>query len=55
MHGSGVVIYANDDKYEGDWLNGKKHGEGVYTWADGKILKGTILNDEPAIGSDIEK
>lgn len=27
--GTGTVVYANKDKYEGDWLNGKRHGVGA--------------------------
>ena len=27
--GSGTVVYSNKDKYEGDWLNGKRHGVGA--------------------------
>ena len=27
--GSGTVTYSNKDKYEGDWLNGKRHGVGA--------------------------
>ncbi len=27
--GSGTVVYPNKDKYEGEWLNGKRHGIGA--------------------------
>ena len=27
--GTGTVVYPNKDKYEGDWLNGKRHGVGA--------------------------
>lgn len=27
--GSGTVVYPNRDKYEGEWLNGKRHGIGA--------------------------
>lgn len=27
--GNGTVIYPNKDKYEGEWLNGKRHGVGA--------------------------
>jgi hypothetical protein len=27
--------FDNGDAYEGDWLNGKRHGRGVETYADG--------------------
>ncbi len=32
--------YANNDKYEGDWLEGKKSGTGMYTWNDGDYYDG---------------
>ena len=25
----------NGDAYEGEWLNGKFHGRGIMSWADG--------------------
>lgn len=27
--GTGTAVYPNKDKYEGDWLNGKRHGVGA--------------------------
>ncbi len=27
--GSGTVVYPNEDRYEGEWLNGKRHGIGA--------------------------
>jgi hypothetical protein len=27
--GSGTVVYPNKGKYEGEWLNGKRHGIGA--------------------------
>lgn len=27
--GTGTVVYPNKDKYEGDWVNGKRHGVGA--------------------------
>lgn len=29
--------YANGEKYEGRWLQGKKEGEGIYTRANVRI------------------
>jgi len=35
------VIYRPDGrKYDGDWKNGKQHGEGTYTSATGKTKRG---------------
>lgn len=30
--GSGKAVYANGDRYEGEFFEGKKHGSGQYTW-----------------------
>lgn len=30
--GSGKAIYANGDRYEGEFFEGKKHGSGQYIW-----------------------
>ena len=35
-HGKGIMTYADGNKYEGHWKNGKKHGLGTYTDADGQ-------------------
>ena len=40
MEGNGCFIKANGDKYEGEFLSGKKHGDGVITYADGNIYIG---------------
>jgi hypothetical protein len=31
-----LVKYGNGNAYEGEWLHGKRHGHGIYTWADGE-------------------
>jgi len=33
QHGKGKAIYKNGDEYEGDYEEGKRHGHGVYKWA----------------------
>ena len=35
-----ILIRPDGRKYEGQWLNGKQHGVGVYTSASGKSKKG---------------
>eukprot|EP00484_Ammonia_sp_Unknown_P022237 CAMPEP_0197041964 /NCGR_PEP_ID=MMETSP1384-20130603/18435_1 /TAXON_ID=29189 /ORGANISM="Ammonia sp." /LENGTH=201 /DNA_ID=CAMNT_0042472987 /DNA_START=64 /DNA_END=669 /DNA_ORIENTATION=+ len=37
--GKATVQYANGDTFEGDLVNGSKHGKGVYTW---KALKASF-------------
>ena len=29
-----LVKLDNGDAFEGEWLNGKMHGRGIYTWPD---------------------
>lgn len=40
-----IVIYPNGDKYEGEMMNDKKEGFGVYTWNNNKQYKGYWKND----------
>ena len=30
--GRGVLMYANNNRYEGEWKDSKPHGKGNYTW-----------------------
>jgi S1-C subfamily serine protease len=51
MHGQGTYIFADGDKYIGDWKDGKKHGQGTYIWGDksewaGDRYVGEFQNDE---------
>jgi len=41
--GAGV---PNVNQYEGDYLNDKKHGFGIFSWASGNIYKGEYFEDE---------
>ena len=34
MHGQGTIT-AGEEKYVGEWKDGKKHGQGTNTFADG--------------------
>ncbi|TAF33630.1 MAG: hypothetical protein EAZ57_05265 [Cytophagales bacterium] len=38
--GSGVWLDMDGSRYEGGWLNGKRHGDGKITLANGKIYEG---------------
>ena len=31
---------VSGDIYEGEMVNGKRHGQAVYTWPDGRVFKG---------------
>lgn len=41
MHGYGVYIYADGDKYEGEWREDKRHGRGtvIYAAPDGGVAE----------------
>jgi hypothetical protein len=44
------MIYRNGDKYEGEWMDGKRHGSGNSTYAqddpyDRKLYSGNWSND----------
>lgn len=34
------MTYVNGDVYTGNWIKGKKHGNGTYTYADGDYYDG---------------
>ena len=39
LEGYHNFFYQNGDKYEGEWLGGKKHGSGRYIRADGTVYE----------------
>jgi hypothetical protein len=43
-HGKGTDIFANGDRYSGDYVNGKPNGFGTYTWANGSYYEGEFKN-----------
>ena len=43
-YGHHTFKYANGDMYEGEWLDGRRHGTGVYTWASGDEYYGDWAN-----------
>lgn len=34
-HGTGQDKFASGDSYSGEYLDGKPHGKGTYTWSTG--------------------
>lgn len=36
---------GNNDKYEGEYINDKKCGYGIFTWAAGNVYKGNYEAD----------
>ena len=47
-------MFANGDKYIGQWREGKQHGTGKLIYANGDIFEGKWNNDR-IHGSGIEK
>lgn len=37
MEGKGVFTWVDGRKYEGEYLDDKKHGYGKFIWPDGRI------------------
>ncbi|MEQ8690825.1 MAG: hypothetical protein RIC89_08315 [Pseudomonadales bacterium] len=40
MHGTGTFVWANKDRYEGDFVEGRRVGMGQFTWASGAQYSG---------------
>ena len=44
--GKGIEYYSNENiKYDGDWINDKREGNGKYILEDGKYYIGQFKND----------
>ena len=41
------TIEKNADKYDGEWVNGRRHGHGTMTYAIGDIYDGEWRDDKP--------
>ena len=38
--GKAIASYENGDKYEGDFKDGLRHGQGTYTYKSGAVYTG---------------
>lgn len=38
MSGKGVLVYKNKDEYNGEFFEGKRHGEGKFTSFESKFI-----------------
>ena len=47
MKGHGTYTFHNGDKYEGEWKEGKKHGQGTLFFDDGSKAVGEFREDSP--------
>ena len=45
--GTGKVVWANGDVFEGPMVKGLRHGKGLFVWANGQRYNGDWLNDTP--------
>lgn len=43
-NGFGKMVFANGDQYEGNWQDGKYHGQGTLKKADGALIQGNWQN-----------
>ena len=44
---NGVHGYPDGSRYEGQWLNSRRHGHGMWTKPDGTMYVGEWVNDKP--------
>lgn len=45
-HGKGIYTYDNTFfTYEGSYENGKKDGQGIIRFKDGRVINATFVND----------
>ena len=45
-NGMGKYLYDTGNSYDGVWLNDKEHGEGTFTYADGRVARVLYENGE---------
>jgi hypothetical protein len=45
INGYGKYQWSNKHIYEGNFVLGKMHGKGVYTWPDGSVYRGCYKNN----------
>ena len=45
--GSGKLVWANGDVFEGTLVKGQRHGKGLFIWANGQRYNGDWVNDKP--------
>ena len=44
MNGKGETVWNDNKRYNGDYLDDKKHGEGIFEWGNGKRYEGKWEN-----------
>lgn len=46
FHGKGYYFFDTGERFEGDFLEGKKSGTGIYKFLNGNIYEGEYFNDK---------
>jgi hypothetical protein len=49
FYGYGLMIYANNDEYDGQWKFGKRHGRAVFKEGSTGIVERRIYEDDNLI------
>ncbi len=44
IHGRGTYIWADGQRYDGDWANDRRHGQGVLYYPTGDQVHGNWAN-----------
>ncbi|PIN01142.1 Phosphatidylinositol-4-phosphate 5-kinase [Handroanthus impetiginosus] len=45
MNGTGTMIWANGNQYDGSWVDGRPRGNGTFRWVDGSFYVGVWSED----------
>jgi hypothetical protein len=53
-HGEGFLMFLNGDKYEGHFIDDEYEGEGIFTYADGKVINAFWKKGEAKEQLDID-
>ena len=46
MHGKGLLIWKDGNRYLGNFYLDKRQGRGVFTWKDGRTYDGSFQNSK---------
>jgi len=46
INGHGIAQYSDGSNYEGQFKDGKRHGQGTWTFPNGGVIKGHFEKDK---------
>jgi hypothetical protein len=52
--GTGRILWANGDMYDGSLVQGQRHGKGQFVWANGQRYNGDWVRDQPSGQASIQ-